>query len=651
MPGIRRTRRLVLLTTLFVVALAVPATGFVATWSATGPVPSYGPASPPAPKPEPVKVGELPLPPAPDASGACTATANPNGTGCVSQIIQSGGWLRDGKQVVASVTYAGAADPASPYSGGQLIAVRADGKKYTDGDAFRCITCGIPDANEQGISGGLDYPQPFRDGKRVLIGNNILDCSPLLVADEKCTGAAVHIYPIRWNVTPDGSGKGGGIRELRIHPDDVHLGFNGFVVSPERLDQFGYLGKLEFDAAPTTGTPLVSRYELVNVTRLFDPAPEKQAITLDPQDPQKLKVQAADVPSVGELRGFSKDGKEVFYIGNPVESSNIDVFAANLSTGKVRPLTRNPEYTDPVDSSPDDKWIVAMDTRGSGRQLFMSAMEGVPPLTDILTTAAVSSVRNNGERRFFQPWLIDRAADRGTYQGQQLNAGDTKAGGIADSNWNGRADPRWSPDGTSVAYWQAMVVPPQCGGANPLPCPTSTEPGGRTTRLMIARLTSRKPQAIAKALAPISDTVPWGKAYVTGEQPPARWYPPAGTYTLDGKKTGSAKFTIAWNDTNTRAQSIAVSYSGYSDDGVRTIDGTESVDAAYPSTYVTDILWKSDLTSMVKAKGQVPLKVTKLSSPDGFHLTISLLDNELNATGTLTTTVGGQAYTQPANGT
>ena len=646
----RRARVVAALVGFALLVLAAPATGLTASWSAAGPVPSTGPSSPAPPKPEPVKVEELPLPPGTDASGACTMADNPNGTGCVTAVIQAGGFLRDGKQVVVAVTYGGATDPASIYAGPQLIAVRTDGKKYSNGDAFRCITCGTPAANQQGTSGGLVYPQPFRDGKRVLVGFNVLDCSPHLVADEACTGDAVHVYPIRWNVTPDGSGKGGSIRELRIHPDDVHLGFNGFVLSPERLDQFGYLGKLQFDPAPTTGTPLVPRYDLEAVTRLFDPAPEKQAITIDAQHPDQLKVQT-DVPTVGELRGFSQDGKEVFYIGNPTESSNIDVYAADLTTGKTRRLTRNPEYVDPIDSSPDDRWTVAMDTRGSGRQLFMAAMEAVPPLTDILTTGAVSSVRNNGQRRFFQPWLIDRAADRGTYQGQQLNAGDGKADSPSDPNWNGMADPRWSPDGTSVVYWQAMVVPPACGGANPLPCPTSSEPGGRTTRVMIARLTSRKAQKIAKALPPISDTVPWGKQYVTGEQPPTRWYPPTGTYTLAGKQAGTAKMTIAWNAANTKVQSIAVTYNGFSDDGTHTLDGTESVTADYPSTYVTDILWKSTLTQVVEEKGAKPLRVTKVSSPDGFHLTISLIDNNLNATGTLTTPVGTQTYTQPANGT
>jgi hypothetical protein len=627
------------------VGATTSAEAVTSTWSATGPVPSTGPSTPAPPKPEPIKVDELPMPPPPDAGGTCT-----NKTGCVTGVEQSGGFLPNGKEVVVAVTYHGAT-AGSPYSGSQLIAIHTDGKKYADGEAWKCITCGVPAGNQQGTSGGLAYPQPFRDGKRVLIGNNILDCSPHLVTDESCTPDQVHVYPIRWNVTADGSGRGGSIRELRINPDDTHLGFNGFVLTPERLDQFGYLGRLKFDPSPTIGTPLVPRYDLEDVTRLYDPAPDKQAITVDPRDPHQLKIQT-DVPTVGELRGFSKDGKEVFYIGNPTESSNIDIYAANLTTGKVRRLTRNPEYIDPLDASPDGKWIVGMDTRGSGRQLFMAAMEGVPPITDILTTAAVSSVRNNGQRRFFQPWLIDRAGDRGTYQGQQLNAGNGAPGSVSDPNWNGEADPRWSPDGTSDVYWQGMVTPPACGGANPLPCPTSTEPGGRTSRVMIARLTSRKPQPITKhAIAPISDDVPWGVKYTPGSNIPTRSYPPAGTYTLKGKKSGSAQAQITYDAANQKVATIAVTYTKFSDDGVRVLNGTEKVGSVPVSTYVTHIDWGSDLHQTVKQAGKKPLTVNKMTSADGFHLTISLLDNNFDATGTLTTTVGNQAYTQPANNT
>src|SRR5947199_1617207 len=131
-----------------------------------------------------------------------------------------------------------------------------------------------------------------------------------------------------------------------------------------------------------------------------------------------------------------------------------------------------------MDSSPDGKWFVIEDTRGSDRQMFLAGMRGLPPLTDLVTVSAVSSVRNNGDRRFFQPFLLDRYGDRGNYYGQQLNAGNGKPGSPSDPNWNAMADPRWSPDGGSVVYWQAQVTSPACGGSNPLPCPPTTEADG-----------------------------------------------------------------------------------------------------------------------------------------------------------------------------
>ena len=387
-----------------------------------------------------------------------------------------GGYLPDGHQVTATISFAGAPsapDPASIYSGQQLIMVKTDGTTFPDGDSWKCVTCGVPAANAVGRNTAMDYPQPFADGKRVLVGTNIVDCSPYLLTDKACTADRTHIYPIRFNTTANGSGKSGFIRELRLNPDQVHLGFNAIKYDNTGVSQFAYLGRLTFDPVPKTGLPLAPRYDLTKVTRLYDPAQDKQPLYVDPKNASQLVLNTS-AQSVGELRGFTKDGKEVAYIGSSTESGNIDVFAADLTTGKVRRLTSNPEYTDPIDISPDDNWTIAMDTRGSGRQLFLAAMRGVPPLTDLVTTAAVASVRNNGARRFFQPYLIDRYGDRGSYQGQQINACPnpsdiSKPGSICDPNWNGEADPRWSPDGTAAVYWQALAVPPACGGANPLP--------------------------------------------------------------------------------------------------------------------------------------------------------------------------------------
>lgn len=605
--------------------------------------------SPPPPAPERIKVKRLPLPPtAPsDEAGSCRRSVNPRGTGCVSAGwgggMRTGGFLPDGRVVTANVTFAGAPaapDPASVYSGSQLIAVRTDGKTFPNGDAWKCLTCGVPPENRQGMNPDISYPQPFADGRRVLWGTNVLDCGPYRLASAACTPARVRVYPIRWNTKADGSGPGSTIRELRLHPDQVHLGFNATSVTAGRFDQYGYFARLKFDPSPTTGTPRAPRYDLEKVTRMFDADTAEQPVHVDPQKPSKL-VFDASVPSVGELRGFSKDGREVFYVGFPAESSNMDLLAADLRTGKVRRVTADPGYTDPMDSSPDDRWIVALDTRGSDRMTFMSGMTGIPPITDLLTTSAVSSVRNNGDRRFFQPHLIDRHGDRGHYRGQQLNYANTSP------DWNAGADPRWSPDGTAVAYHERLVSAPSCGGANPLPCPVSEEPGGRRTRLMLAELVDREP-VHRRPVKPGADEVPWGTPYVPGSSLPERPYPPQGTYTLSGKSSGSAKVDIVWDETRTAVKTVSLRYKRYSDDGKSFLDGTERVTRVSHSTTLTSLDWYSDL---VKTGRGGKALATKKTSADGFHLTIDLWETVFQATGTLTTTVGGKTYTQPANGT
>jgi hypothetical protein len=610
---------------------------------------SAGERVPPPPAPERIEAEHLPLPPtAPsEDEGACSRAVNPRGTGCIVahwDAMQLGAHTRDGRHITASIEFVGAPaapDPASMYQGRQVVLIKTDGRTFPNGDPWKCMTCGIPAENRQGVTSGQSEPEPFPDGRRIRFGSTVLDCGRYSVTSSRCTPQRTHLYPIRWNVTADGSGNGGSMREVRLHPDGVHLGFSSISATGGRLDQYGYLGRLEFNPAPATGTPLVPRYDVTRVTRLFDRAPDKQPVRVDPKHPDRL-VFDPQAQSVGELRAFSKDGREVFYVGHSHESAHIDLFAADLRTGQVRRVTAHPEYTDPMDSSPDDKWVVALDTRGSDRQMFLAAMRGVPPVTDLVTSSAVSSVRNNQQRRFFQPYLIDRHGDRGDYAGQQLNAGDGRPGSVSDPNWNAIANPQWSPDGTRVVYAQRLVSAPSCGGINPLPCPESTEPGGRHTRIMIAHLTDRE-RTRTRHVVPAPEHIRWGEKYVPGTPAPQRPYPPEGTYTMRGAESGTATVEIVRNGPEPRT--VAVSYRNYSDDGKTFLNGKESVTRTNLSLTKHRLDWYSDLaqTGAVQAE--------KKTSPDGFHLTIDLFETYFDATGTLTTTVNGRTYTQPANGT
>ena len=158
----------------------------------------------------PVVISELPVPPTVPANGVCT-----NPTGCVSGswgALGSPGFYWDSHYVLLGVNYAGAPStgPASIYSGPQVVLVKTDGATFSNGDAWKCVTCGVP-AGSDVVTSDYTYPPPHAlpGDKKVLVGNAILECtSPegflYVVSDPRCTPADTHIYPIYWGDTPLG---------------------------------------------------------------------------------------------------------------------------------------------------------------------------------------------------------------------------------------------------------------------------------------------------------------------------------------------------------------------------------------------------------------------------------------------------------------
>lgn len=602
-------------------------------------------AVPGPPKPETIEVVELPLPPVSPSNdeGACTSDVNPNGTGCIrkdmeSQEFQAGDFTPDGDHVVVNVEFTGA--PAGGiYDGEQLILIKADGTTFSNGDAWKCLSCGVPAENAVSLDPQRDYPHALRSGDKALWGHNILDCDGVSLASDDCTPNRTHIYPIHWPNKADGSGSGGAPRELRMHPDDVHMGWSSFT---DNGGQNCFFGRLEFNSKPTTGEPLAPRYDLVDVNLLRDPT-GKDPIT---NNGTELQIND-DSMTVGELRGFTGSGDEIIYIGSPWEANNVDLLAIHVITGEIRRLTSHPEYVDPAAFSHDDEWFVAMDTRGTDRQMWMSGMRWIPPVIDMVAVTVAASTRNNGPRRFFQPILIDRYGDRGEYFGQQVNGeGDGSDGSVNDPNWNGRADPAFSPDGTKIVYWQTLVVPPSCGAENPLPCPESTAEGGREYRVMLARRTGREPTEPAPVFD-VPDSLPWATPFPPGSTAPELRVPEPGEYTIHGKVSGVATVKLTDITRHGGPGTVSVEYSDYCDQEGYVLNGYEEVtlEILLPDPWNNLVHWYSDIVQTGVVEG------TKKTSPDGLHLEINAAENNLAANGTLTTTLDGVEYKQPANGT
>lgn len=458
---------------------------------------------------------------------------------------------------------------------------------------------------------------------------SVVECNGHQFAVNECTSREIRIYPIYWPTVKNGVEVNGTFRELRMHPDDVHLGFSSF---DKAGGQNCFMGRLVFN-------PTAHRYDLTNVNLLYDPTRSQQITTQDGE-----LIFHDNVIRIGELRGFSGIGDEILYIGPTWEANNIDVFGVHVITGAVRRLTQHPEYIDPVAFSADNKWMVAMDTRGSDRQMFMSGMRHVPPIIDLVAITAAASTRNNGKRRFFQPYLIDSYGDRQGYFGQQVNGqGDGSNGAVNDANWNGRADPAFSHDGTKIVYWQAIVAGRACGGDNPLACPVPTTQGQREYRLMLARLTDRKP-AVVPPVFSMPDVLPWATPFAPDSSLPHYPTLKPGPYVLHGKVSGTADVQLIGSAKSIDA--VAVNYTNFANVEGYVLNGWENVTRTiqYPNVWNNLLDWYSD----IEQTGRI--HASKKTSASGFHLQIDAMTNIFAAEGTLTTIIDGREYKQPENG-
>jgi hypothetical protein len=107
--------------------------------------------------------------------------------------------------------------------------------------------------------------------------------------------------------------------------------------------------------------------------------------------------------------------------------------------------------------------------------------------------------------------------------------------------------------------------------------------------------------------------------------------------------SGVATVLLEGTSTLGGSGTVTVAYRDYADEPGYVLNGHERVSAQVLG-WDNLIDWESDIvqTGVVRA--------SKKTSPGGFHLDINAETNIFNANGTLTTTIDGVEYKQPANG-
>jgi hypothetical protein len=463
----------------------------------------------PAPEPEPVDLAFVPLPD--DVTS-----------------IRFPWYTVDGSRILASASSPG-------FARRREIASIAE-----DGSDFRCLTCPLSRPGDP----QLGKPFPLADGKRVLVRvgeqsplaaaeHAVLECEPSVLA---CDVATLVPLEVPGRDAPEVTQAA---REFRVAPDGRHVAFT------------------QIRRRPGDGeVPVMVMGELVR------------------EGDRYVVHRARVVGTDGELKAFTRDGQSIFFLSvDPSHSLNFDVFRRDLATGATTRVTRHVEYDEPIDESPDGRWIVVNSARAHDRWGVFTQLPR-PAIVDravgqrllswfLLEDAGAPFLVGD---EFMSPWLVDRAGERGDYVGQRLNPGAEDQGARA------KAIPNWHPGGTRILFWEAIAD-------------EARAPGEPDSRLRIAHLTSR---------APVADPIR------PGPVPAAAWAPELAGFALApepeperiraGRVFGAAEIEL----TAGPLRRLAITYRDFSDDGLTVLNGTEvatwlETDLLQPATWDADV--------------------------------------------------------------
>jgi hypothetical protein len=400
------------------------------------------------------------------------------------------------------------------------------------GTGLRCLTCATWNGAE------LLKPAAFPDGRRVLVrvgpqtpttpaDHAVVECAPSVL---DCRSArVVPIVPPAAsdpNVEQDQ-------RELRLSPDGVHVALTQIRRTPSgRATGVGIVGVLS-------------------------------------RGPSAYQVADARVVATGgEVKGFTPDGQSVTFARflDAFEAGNPDDVTVDLRSGRERRLTTALDWDEDVDLAAQAfrgrRWMVVGSGRGTGLLETVSQIRR-PPVVETGIQALPFAVFGTRNPQIAEPWLVDANDARPGYLGQPLAAGAIAAG------WDSKPNFRWKPDGTAVVFWQQRI-------------------GGTATRVVVARLTERRP----------------GRPQPVRATPAPRWAAPVGGYVPPdvsvpslhrGRVSGTIEVAQRPSPVPGFDFLIEVTYRNYADEAGFVVDGVERSYYDRPGLYGADSRYSADL--------------------------------------------------------
>lgn len=413
------------------------------------------------------------------------------------------------------------------YSGKVLISYKTESDINTtdfynlailndDGTDFKVLYSGLIPTKTK--ANGIRY-MPFKDNKRVLLGDYVLECTPDI---DTCT--SVKVVPIVYPSAVDNDYTSMRWSEIVIAPDNKHMSWTTLRTNGSAV----LLGVL---------TRYTDNYVLENVQIIST----MQNFTNDPNNPGYI------IPNIirgGEVKQFVKGGSAISLAGQIASSP--DSVLQDLASGKITQITRNPGYDETTIFSSDERLGIVMSTRFS--KSTDPAIFGLMPrpyntnisLAPVLYYYAVTGVRKarNGN---IGPVLVDinRSMYQNGYMGVQLTT---------DENWVYYSPMSWHPDGKRAMWLEGL-----------------RGSGGSQMRLQKVNLLDYVPQ-VPVPVVTTTDNIPYGikdltvlnsNDAITGGK-------------IAGKKSGYINYTNSSGTTE-------MDYVNFSDDGMSFYNGYEKV--------------------------------------------------------------------------